>query len=232
MIIVPLEVEHIPLEFHLGVVYFLLGCSCLWVSLKLITLVVSSSGRVVLSPFLEAHPAKVPATYSADHVIASLILFNGLPAILVGALFSIGDDPSDILTFTGILKLPLLLHVTVSWPVQLFTALEAVRVSTNAVHAITSKRIRDTFCGVVTIRNGAPPDSLVIVGEGLAVPSQVSFPHVVVTFEDVEVHGVSNHHVALVLLALGRDAAWPLVDLFSEVLFPASTAELMATRHG
>ena len=95
MILIPLEEEHVSLKLKLCILH--LFVFMLHFFGKFVALVVPTSAVVMIFPVSHAKPAEVLATHLAGHVIATLILLNGLEALFVWALFRIGHNPSYVL---------------------------------------------------------------------------------------------------------------------------------------
>lgn len=99
MVIESLEIENVFLEFKFGVFSCLILCGDFCV-VETITFVITSSALVVLLPFAQADPAKLCVAHFALHVIAPLVLLDGLAAFCIRTLFGIRNYPIDILRFT------------------------------------------------------------------------------------------------------------------------------------
>lgn len=136
----------------------------------------------MIFPRSKAHPAEVCTAYFASHMVTSLIFLNRSLAFLVRTHLRVGHDPGQVFAFARIFQLPLLPHVAVGRPVLFLSALEAKTIS-----ALT---IDDVFCVVFGYALGrvvtllgvrTPLYVLVVVSEGLAVPSQVPIQHFAVS---------------------------------------------------
>lgn len=107
-------------------------------------------------------------------MVAALVLLNGSIALDIRAHFGIGHDPRQVLTLTGVLELPLLPHVAVSWPVLLLTAFEAEAVSTLTIHNMLIIIVGYPLgCVVAFLAVGTPLYVLVIICERLTIPPEI-----------------------------------------------------------
>lgn len=67
----------------------------------------------MLGPIAEAKPAEVVPTETALHVVAPLVLLDGLAAFR--AVFGVGHDPSYVLRLGRVLHVPLPCRLALSW---------------------------------------------------------------------------------------------------------------------
>jgi hypothetical protein len=101
MVIVPLEVKDIPVEFILS--NFLLFLSLYdfaidrGLFIELITIIVASSCGIMILPLAKADPAKLKRAHLTSNMVATLILFYGFLALRIWAHFGICDNPVQIL---------------------------------------------------------------------------------------------------------------------------------------
>lgn len=234
MVVISLEIEYIFLEFDFGFFSFFYGWVLRRLILIFITLVVPASRLVMILPRPKAHPAEVGSADFAVHVITPLILLNRPLTFRIGTHFRISNDPRQILTLARILELPFLPHIAICRPMLLLGALETKAVAALAIDDVLRVVLRDALGGeVALLRVGTPLDILVIVGERLAIPAEVSVQDraVRVSFrvEELVKHRMRNDHVASKLLAVQVQTLFRVclnVDL--EPVAPAALTKLMA----
>jgi hypothetical protein len=128
VIVVPLEVEHVLLQLILSILYLLLLLHYFLVAsffslFVFVTLVISSGGGAVLGPVAEAEPAKLVLAEAAGHVVAALVLLDGLGA--AGAVLCVGHNPGNVLGLSRVFEAPLFCGFAVSRLVRFLATLEA-----------------------------------------------------------------------------------------------------------
>ena len=108
MVVVPLIIEHVPLQLVLSLglrIGLLLYIWILFLHLfKLVALVVAPRCGTMIAPFAHAHPTEVILTHLTRHVVAALIFLDWSFAARTG--LCIGHDPSHILTLSIGLDVP------------------------------------------------------------------------------------------------------------------------------
>ena len=99
VVIKSLEVENVFLELKFGTFSCLILCGDFCV-VETVAFIITTSALVVLLPFTQADPAKLSVAHFALHVIAPLVLLDGLATFCIWTLFGIRNYPIDILRFT------------------------------------------------------------------------------------------------------------------------------------
>jgi hypothetical protein len=141
-----------------------------------IELLAGVSHSVVIAPLFEAQPAELVGALSAEYVVASLILLNGLAALQIWAHLRVGQDPINICHLVRTIHLPKLEHLAVSWPMLFLTAFKTKLIATLAIHNVFIIKYSYFFCRKIAFFcEGTPPHIFVVVSKGLTVPSHVSF---------------------------------------------------------
>lgn len=87
MVFVPFEVEHVPGQLMLRILYFLQVLFVLLILLKLlelVALIVASRSRAMLTPFTKTDPAELMLASHTPHVVATLVLLYRLLAFRTG----------------------------------------------------------------------------------------------------------------------------------------------------
>ena len=114
----------------------------------------------MLLPVPETEPTELMLAEPASHVIATLVLFDGL--VTSRAILRIGHDPRNVFTFGRVLHLPVSRAFAISGFVRFLTALKTERIPTFAVYVHNAAVfIHHT---VVASWEWAPPHFLVVVG--------------------------------------------------------------------
>lgn len=135
VVFISLVVEHVPVELIFGVFTSLLLCyqfGILFHLFVLIAFVVTTCGGSVLFPRSLTHPAEVVAALLTFHMVAPLILLDGLRALRTS--LCVGHDPSQIFTLCLAFKYPLFSHLAVAGHMGELAALEAETGSTGALY--------------------------------------------------------------------------------------------------
>lgn len=108
MVVVPLIIEHVPLQLVLSLglrIGLLLYIRILLLHLfKLVALVVAPRRGPVILPFAHAHPTEVILAHLTRHVVAALVFLDRSFAARTG--LCIGHDPSHIFTLSIGLDVP------------------------------------------------------------------------------------------------------------------------------
>jgi len=124
VVAVPLEVELVLAQLMLQVLHLVLLLLHLQILLIiLIALVRASSTCAMFLPGAKADPAELMGAHLAGHVVAALVLLDGLLAL--GAVLCERNHPLHVLTLVLVLLSPLLEQPAVSRLVELLPALEA-----------------------------------------------------------------------------------------------------------
>ena len=100
VVVVSFEVEHILIKFTLSLISFLFFIGDLNISFSLeifvlIAVIVTTSFLSMLFPIPETEPTKLKGAEFAVHVVATLVLFNGLSTFWT--LLCVSHYPSNIL---------------------------------------------------------------------------------------------------------------------------------------
>jgi len=113
MVVVAFKIEHILVQFSLGICALVLlvnyrAIRVFDLGLIFVTLVVTTCVRTVLRPWSHAHPAELIVTSTCllptGHVVASLVLFDGFSAHR--SLLRVGQNPGYVFALGRIFKLP------------------------------------------------------------------------------------------------------------------------------
>ena len=99
MVIIALEVKDIPVEFILCNFLLFLSLNDFAINFfffKLIAIIISSSGGIMMLPFSKADPAKLICAHLASNMVAPLILLYRFLALGIWTHLSICYNPVQI----------------------------------------------------------------------------------------------------------------------------------------
>mmetsp|Transcript_27101 Transcript_27101/g.56250 ORF Transcript_27101/g.56250 Transcript_27101/m.56250 type:complete len:280 (-) Transcript_27101:438-1277(-) len=223
-----LEVKHVLVQLilYLLIARVLQRLPLLRPLFKQVALVIPPSGLTMLRPITEAEPAKLVAAASAlgaAHVVAALVLLNGLSALW--ALLRIGLDPADVLGLLPVFDVPHANCLTVCGPVCLLTASPAPDEATLTLY-FTQASPRALTCKRAAGGVRAPLHSGIVVNICLQHPLLMLFRPLLVaeSAEKVEGHSLA----AFVLWAPSLNASLAIVHHAVQVSLPACRAKAVA----
>lgn len=115
-------------------------------------------------------------------------------------------------------------------------AFETKTIAALAIHYVLVVVVRDALSGVVAFfRVGTPLDVLIVIGERLAVPSEVPAQYftillVVLVIEQLVEHRVWHYDVAAKLLAMSVQTLFRIrLNIHLKPVLPAALAKLVTT---
>jgi hypothetical protein len=127
---------------------------------ELVTLVVATRSCAMVFPGAEAGPTEVILAAQASHVVATLVFLNR--SLALRTLFCVCHNPSEIRLFCCVLPVPLFGNVAVGRFMRLMSTKEAEGAATVTFDLIF-QRVDVLLVAVLTAKDGAPLDSLVII---------------------------------------------------------------------
>lgn len=229
MVVIPLKVEHVPIQLVLCLssLVFLFNNFSISLFLQLVVFVasiVSSCFLAMIRPFPWAEPTKLVRAHLASHVVAALVLFNRFPAF--GTLLCVCHDPGDILTLCWVLATPGFSHLAIARTMRFMPTSEAKWISTFAIDVWFSRV--SVLDAVVAPLVWAPTNILVVICVSFTVPLHVCLQ--IFSCEVFQELRVRYNNIAHVLRALGKDTLESILHLLLQVVGPILFAELMATQ--
>mmetsp|Transcript_59804 Transcript_59804/g.107615 ORF Transcript_59804/g.107615 Transcript_59804/m.107615 type:complete len:225 (-) Transcript_59804:579-1253(-) len=190
-----------------------------------VALVIPAGGRAVSRPLPEAQPAElVPAAarLGANHVVAALVLLDGLVALR--ALLGVRPDPTNVLRLGAILDIPLDHCLAAGRSMGLLPTSPAPTVVAVAANL---KSLNSLILTSISAPNrvGAPLHCRIFVD----ICSQAPFPVLLVVLLVAEAFKEIPRHVpvALVLRTSSMNSRPTLIHLTVQVPCPAVLAETM-----
>jgi hypothetical protein len=166
VVVVPLKVEHIPIQLRLRAHPLCLLLHRLTTRVRdfgliLIALVVSASRGVVRAPGAHTHPAELvvapPGLPTTRHMIAALVFLDWSPTC--GALFCVCENPRYVLALRAVFEVPISYYGAGGRAVGFFAAGETEDVLTSAGYFFCAQIW--VLCRISTTRVRTPSKLLV-----------------------------------------------------------------------
>ena len=176
----------------------------------------------MLLPVAHAYPAELSLALNTLHVIAALVLFDGL--VTLGALLRVGHYPFDILTLSLRLFHPFLKGGTGAGLVGQSLTLEAEDCATCTRDVIENGATR-VLAAVFTARLGTPSDLAIVVSEGLAELFPVEFLYLGQRTQDLLIVAVAELEITSVLHAPRINAVHEPLNLGREMVLSTIDTE-------
>ena len=166
VVVVAFEIEHVFIEFILGLSYLVFLTYYFLVARLLhffifVAIVIPASLLTMFLPVSQTEPTEFMRTQLTCHVVASLILLNSTFALRT--CLCIGHNPSNVFTFIRILGFPHVSGLTCAWPMRFLRALETEGVSAFAMD-ITNP-VFFIFNTIVAALEGTPSHIFVVISE-------------------------------------------------------------------